>query len=176
MGERAFPALLAGLGGAAADVLLSTVACDPDRFAAVPDNVQVRRHVAFGEAMACDAVVHHGGCGTTVAVLSRGLPSVTMPLVSDGPHTAARLAAIGAGVTVALEDAPRDLPAALRRVLGEPSFTRNAGLVAADMARYPSAAQVLARIRAATVDGRPRAGVHRGVSDPPSGHEQGGGA
>jgi UDP:flavonoid glycosyltransferase YjiC (YdhE family) len=97
-------------------------------------------------------------------------------LVSDGPHTAARLAAIGAGVSVALESAPRDLPVALRRVLCEPSFSRNASLVAAEMARYPSAGQVLARIRAAIVDARPRAGVHRGVSDSPSGREAGGGA
>jgi UDP:flavonoid glycosyltransferase YjiC (YdhE family) len=151
VGESAFPAVLAGLGTADADVLFATVAYDPLRFPTVPANVRVVRDAPFREAMACDAVVHHGGCGTAVAALSRGLPAVTVPLVSDGPHTAARLEAIGAGRTVALGEAPRALPAALRRVLRDSSYLDSARRIAAQMAGYPTAAEVLARVRPARV-------------------------
>jgi UDP:flavonoid glycosyltransferase YjiC (YdhE family) len=143
IGASAFPAVLAGLGAADADVLLATVAYHPARFPSVPTNVRVEREAPFHAAMVCDAVVHHGGCGTTLAALSRGLPAVTVPLVSDGPHIAARLEAIGAGRTVTLADAPRALPAAIRRVLVEPSYVDSATRVAAEIAGYPTAAEVL---------------------------------
>jgi UDP:flavonoid glycosyltransferase YjiC (YdhE family) len=155
IGASAFPAVLAGLGATEADVLLATVAYDPARFPDVPTNVRVERDAPFGAAMVCDAVVHHGGCGTTLAALSRGLPAVTVPLVSDGPHIAARLEAIGAGRTVALADAPHALPDAIRRVLADPSYVDNAGRVAAEIVGYPTAGEVLALVAPASTGSLP---------------------
>ena len=44
-----------------------------------------------------DAVVHHGGAGTTGAGLAAGLPSVVIPHGVDQPFWASRVAALGVG-------------------------------------------------------------------------------
>jgi UDP:flavonoid glycosyltransferase YjiC (YdhE family) len=43
------------------------------------------------------AVVHHGGAGTTAAVLRAGVPSVVVPMLSDQPFWGRRVHALGAG-------------------------------------------------------------------------------
>jgi UDP:flavonoid glycosyltransferase YjiC (YdhE family) len=149
--EQAFPAVLAGLGDVDADVLFTTVAYDPERFGTVPANVRVARHAPYRAAMACDAVVHHGGAGTTVATLSRGLPAVVVPLFGDQPHNAARVEAVGAGLAVRAGEAREALPAALRRVLAEPCHAERAGRVAAEIGTYPTAGDVFAEVRPVAV-------------------------
>src|SRR5690606_34222943 len=42
-----------------------------------------------------DAVVHHGGAGTTAAALRAGLPQVVVPSALDQPFWAQRLHALG---------------------------------------------------------------------------------
>jgi len=44
-----------------------------------------------------NAVVHHGGAGTTGAGLRAGVPSVITPFVADQPNWARRIEALGAG-------------------------------------------------------------------------------
>jgi UDP:flavonoid glycosyltransferase YjiC (YdhE family) len=48
------------------------------------------------------AVVHHGGAGTTAAVLRAGIPSIAVPFMADQPFWAQRVFALGAG--------PRPIP------------------------------------------------------------------
>jgi UDP:flavonoid glycosyltransferase YjiC (YdhE family) len=48
----------------------------------------------------CGAIVHHGGIGTTAAALEAGCPQLVLPLAWDQPDNAARVAALGAGVTL----------------------------------------------------------------------------
>ncbi len=43
------------------------------------------------------AVVHHGGAGTTGAVLRAGVPNIIVPFTADQPFWAARVRALGAG-------------------------------------------------------------------------------
>ena len=45
----------------------------------------------------CQAVVHHGGAGTTAAGLRAGVPSIIVPHAADQPFWGSRVAAIGAG-------------------------------------------------------------------------------
>ena len=45
-------------------------------------------------------MVCHGGAGTTMAALTRGLPTVVVPLFADQMHNASRVAATGAGLVV----------------------------------------------------------------------------
>ena len=66
----------------------------------VPANVHVETFLPQQVAMACDVVVCHGGAGTTMAALTRGLPMVVVPLFADQMHNAARVEAMGAGLTV----------------------------------------------------------------------------
>ena len=151
IGLRSYPLVLAGLGATDAEVMFTTTTYDPARFGPVPLNVRLERHAAYAECMACDVVVHHGGSGTAVAALSRGLPAVTLPLVGDHRHTARRLAESGAGLTVAPQDAAERLPAALHRMFTEPSFTASARRIAVEMAGYPPANEVLERLRETTM-------------------------
>lgn len=48
----------------------------------------------------CRAAVHHGGSGTTAAVLRASLPSVVLSLFADQPFWGWRLAELGTGVTM----------------------------------------------------------------------------
>lgn len=43
------------------------------------------------------AVVHHAGAGTTAAGLRAGMPTVSVPLITDQPFWASRVTALGAG-------------------------------------------------------------------------------
>jgi UDP:flavonoid glycosyltransferase YjiC (YdhE family) len=50
------------------------------------------------------AVVHHGGIGTTAEALRSGRPQLVLPVGGDQPDNAARLARIGAAVTMPVGD------------------------------------------------------------------------
>lgn len=45
----------------------------------------------------CQAVIHHGGAGTTAAGLRAGIPNIVIPHAVDQPFWGKRVAAIGAG-------------------------------------------------------------------------------
>jgi sterol 3beta-glucosyltransferase len=45
----------------------------------------------------CQAVIHHGGAGTTAAGLRAGIPALVIPHAADQPFWGRRVAAIGAG-------------------------------------------------------------------------------
>lgn len=149
--KGAYGGVLAALGHVDADVLFTTGKLDPAELGPVPANVKVERYVPQHVAMACEAVVTHGGCGTTVAALARGLPLVAVPLFADQPHNAARVQAAGAGIAVDAAQAVSALPAAVDRVLTDPSYAENARRIAADIAALPSAAQALAQVAPAAV-------------------------
>jgi UDP:flavonoid glycosyltransferase YjiC (YdhE family) len=147
----AFAAVLAGLGQLDADVLFTVGSLDLSSLGTVPANVKVESYVPQSVAMACDAVVTHGGSGTTMAALTRGLPQVVVPLFADQPHNAERIAAEGIGLAVDVRSASTDLAPAVRRVLDERSFADRARVAAADLAGLPSADEVLAELLPAAV-------------------------
>jgi sterol 3beta-glucosyltransferase len=67
---------------------------------------------------ACRAAVHHGGAGTTGAVLRAGLPALIATVFADQPFWAWRVANAGAGVAARFRDlSPRVLDHALERLL-----------------------------------------------------------
>ncbi|MDP2345849.1 MAG: glycosyltransferase [Deltaproteobacteria bacterium] len=73
----------------------------------------------------CRAAVHHGGCGTTHAVLRAGLPSVVCSFLGDQPFWASRLRRLGVGAHLQYKGLTRaKLTAALRTVLDDDSVAR----------------------------------------------------
>ena len=83
-----------------------------------PD-VMVRSTVPHSEVLPQVAVaIHHGGAGTTHAMIASGVPSVIMPFLADQPWWAARLKHLGLG------------PGAVPRSLTNPT-TLNRALVGA---------------------------------------------
>lgn len=71
----------------------------------------------------CAAAIHHGGLGTVARSLRAGIPMVCIPHLHDQFDNAARTRRLGASLTIdRRRAASHHIAAALRRVLGEPSF------------------------------------------------------
>jgi sterol 3beta-glucosyltransferase len=91
------------------------------------------------------AVIHHAGAGTAAAGLRAGVPAVCVPMISDQPFWAARLAALGTG--------PRPIPykrlsaqalaAAIRAAITRPSYRVQAQAMANRLAREDGAAPIV---------------------------------
>jgi MGT family glycosyltransferase len=106
---------------------------DVESLGSAPANVRVEPWVDQAAVMPhAAAVVGHGGSGTTRMALAAGVPSVIVPGFADQHRNAKRVADIGAGIV--LDDGIGGLPAAVRRLLEEPSYRDTARRVAADVA------------------------------------------
>ncbi|MFD7117426.1 glycosyltransferase [Streptomyces sp. NPDC059922] len=90
-----------------------------------------------------DLVVGAGGVGTVVATLAHGLPMVLWPQGADQPINAARAAASGASITV---DSAAGITPAVAELLGHDAYRDRAQDIAADIAKLPPAAKVIAEI------------------------------
>lgn len=102
-----------------------------------------------------DVFVHHGGFGTTIGALATGTASVMVPLGSDQPLNAARVGAVGAGLTVSAESLSEDLGPAVDKVLSDPIFRLNAERLKAEIASMPAASEVVPLIKRLAVSGGP---------------------
>jgi MGT family glycosyltransferase len=111
-------ATLDGLAGEDVEVVATTAALDPSRFAA-PSNARVERFVPHGpvvERAAC--VVCHGGMGITQKALAAGVPVVAVPFGRDQHETARRVEVAGAGTRLTARRLnPRRLRAAVESAM-----------------------------------------------------------
>jgi len=139
-----FPALCRATIDAVAELpmrVLLTVgdSRDPEEFGAVPDSVHIERWIPQPDVMPhAAAMVGHGGSGSTLMAMAAGVPLAVVPLFADQPYNARRVAQIGAGI--ALEggiEAVAELPGAVRALLEEPRYRRQAERVAAEVAALP---------------------------------------
>lgn len=72
------------------------------------------------------AVVTHAGHGTIMAALANGLPLVCLPMGRDQTDNAMRIVHHGAGLKLSSKAKPSEIARAIKRVLSEPEFARNA--------------------------------------------------
>ena len=139
-----FRSVLDALAGEPLRVLMTTgSAVAPGSLGPLPANALVEQWRPQASVMPhADAVVGHGGFGTTMAALGGGVPQVIIPLFAfDQFLNAERVAAIGAGVC--LDGGPAAASAlapALTKVLGDPAYRETARGVAAAMAQLPDVA------------------------------------
>lgn len=96
----AFRAVLDALEGLDARVLVAVGrGLDPATLAPVPANVAVEAWVDQEHVLArCDAVICHGGSGTTYGALAHGVPVGFLPLFADQPANARAIVRAGAGL------------------------------------------------------------------------------
>jgi UDP:flavonoid glycosyltransferase YjiC (YdhE family) len=152
-----FPRVYRAALDALADVdaqLLVTVGDggDPTALGTLPPNVRVERWVPQHRILArAGAVVCHGGYGSVLGALARGVPVVALPIFADDQwRNARRVADVGAGIALdddpdgarPMLDGPRPdtfdaLPGAVEAVLREPGHRRAAGALADAMAALP---------------------------------------
>jgi len=97
-----------------------------------------------------DAVLTHGGAGTTLSALAAGIPLVVTPQGADQFVQAERVAAAGAGIALQPgEVTPQATAAAVQTVLTEFRIRAAAAAVAKEIAAMPSASEVAAVLEAA---------------------------
>lgn len=96
------------------------------------------------------AVVTHGGAGTTLGALARGVPMLVIPQGADQFVQADRVAAAGAGLALTPDRySPATAAEALERVLGETGFAAAAGRIGAEIAAMSPPETVAAQLEAA---------------------------
>ncbi len=124
-----YEAILAGLRDEPVNLVMAVGrGRDPAEFGPQPTHVRIERHVSHGALLPqCDLVVTHGGFGTIMGCLAVGVPMVVLPVQGDQPRNARRCAELGVGRVVGPEErTPAAIRAAVRAVLGEPSYRENA--------------------------------------------------
>jgi UDP:flavonoid glycosyltransferase YjiC (YdhE family) len=113
----------------------------------VPANAQVHAFVPHRSVFPHAAlVVTHGGWQTINAALADGVPLVCVPDGRDQPDNAARVVAVGAGVSVRKSASPGKLRRVIEQTLEDPALKRGAGAMAKALARSDGAAIVAERI------------------------------
>jgi MGT family glycosyltransferase len=95
---------------------------DPAEFVA-PPNAVLERFVPHSAVLPqADVLVTQCGIGTVTKGLIYGVPLVCVPILSDQPDNAARVAARGAGIYVPSDSPPEKIGAAIQRVLNDRKF------------------------------------------------------
>lgn len=118
---------------------------DPAELGPRPANVHIEAYLAHSALLPlCDLVICHGGSGTTLAALAAGLPLLMLPQEANQFWNAERAAALGAAELVQ----PHQLTAeAVRksaaRLLADPAYRSQAGLLAAEIAAMPAPDEVV---------------------------------
>ena len=112
---------------------------DPDQFGPQPPNVHIERYIPMSLLLPhCDAAITHGGFGTTLAVLSHGLPSLVVPVSGTDPFRALRCISTGIGLALKVpgffygtglgfeELSAASVRRTVRELLDNPEYRRNA--------------------------------------------------
>jgi MGT family glycosyltransferase len=124
---------LAALAAEPVRVVATTNRVRPQRPIEVPANAVLVDWLSYSQLMpAASLVVSHGGHGTIARALGAGTPVLICPITGDMSETAMRVDWAGAGLSLPWRLCrPAPLRWAVRRLLGEPSYTAQAAQIAA---------------------------------------------
>ena len=105
----------------------------------LPSNVVTAQYLPFGELLRyAEAIVHHGGIGTTSQAFAAGLPQLILPMAFDQFDNAARVERLGCGTWLPMTRlSPARLTKRLSQVLASPAIARGAHSLAAKMTQNP---------------------------------------
>ena len=93
------------------------------------------------------ATVTHAGHGTVTASLAEGVPLIALPNpAADQPFLAAELQRRGAGIALEGESNPDAIRAAVREVMGNPSYRASAQRLASSIHAAPGVAGAAAEL------------------------------
>lgn len=143
-GVTALRPFIAAAGKVDAEFVLALGGADLSELGALPDNLRPVGWVPLGALLRnSDAVIHHGGAGTTLTALDAGLPQFVLPHGADQFRNAQVVAASGAGALVSGEelDAGR-----LTDLLTDAVLAESAKRVAAEIAAQPAPAELVPTI------------------------------
>jgi UDP:flavonoid glycosyltransferase YjiC (YdhE family) len=128
-----------GLSTLGVDVLVALGPHEPSVVGSVPAGVHVERFVHQADVLPhVDLIVHHGGSGTTIGALSRGLPQLILPRRGDQFINAHVVVSAGLGLSLELDSLSFDsVVKAARSLLTDDSYRNAACLVRREIAAMP---------------------------------------
>ncbi|MFI6047484.1 glycosyltransferase [Nocardia sp. NPDC051321] len=117
---------------------------DPAAFGPLPDSIHLEQWLPLAAVLPrCDAVVCHGGAGTTLAALSHGLPLLLLPRGADQFPTAAACRSMGAAQVLPPDVGTTDaVRAGIEAMLTDASYTAAAARLKSEIDDMPSPAVV----------------------------------
>lgn len=144
--------VVAATGGAGAADLQAMQGGRP-----LPGNARVVPFVPFAALMPhVGAFVTNGGYGGVTIALANGVPVVAGGTTEDKMEVGGRLAYSGAGINLrTATPAPEKVRAAVRAVLGEPSYRASARRIQESMARQDGPANAVRLLERLAATGRP---------------------
>jgi MGT family glycosyltransferase len=138
------PGVLAAIVAALSEVEANVIVAigrdvDPAWFGPQPDHVRLEPYLPQPLVLEhCDVFVTHGGFNSVKEALSAGVPMVVVPISADQPYSAKRCADLGvARVIDPARRSPEAIGKAVRQVLADPGYRRNARDIKAEMAALP---------------------------------------
>ncbi|MCU7827031.1 nucleotide disphospho-sugar-binding domain-containing protein [Kitasatospora sp. DSM 101779] len=145
-GLQAITRLIEAAAAVDADFLLAVGDADLTHLGTLPANVRALPWVPLAELLrVCDAVVHHGGSGSTLTALQAGIPQLLLPQGADNFTVADVLTSTGAALRSASEDVDTDL---LARLVTDPALRAAAARLRARNDDLPAPAAVVPDIEA----------------------------
>jgi len=151
-------AILVGLNDEAITLIVTTGRDqDPTAFGPQPANVHLERYVPQSLLFPhCDLVVTHGGSGTVMTALRHGLPMVIVPVSADQPDNARRCEQIEVARVIPPDNrTPEAFRNAVREVLRDPRYRRNADRLREEMERLPGPEHVVGLLERLAAEPRP---------------------
>jgi UDP:flavonoid glycosyltransferase YjiC (YdhE family) len=143
--------LVISLGGGQNPALLDNLPGDPVVVGYAPQLDLIRR---------ATLTITHGGLNSALESLARGVPMVVLPVTYDQPGVGARVEWAGAGLTIPVGRVTVDrLRAAVRTVLGDPSYRARAGRLRSEIGAIDGPGRAAEVIESALGEESPSAGA-----------------
>ncbi|MGW2249347.1 nucleotide disphospho-sugar-binding domain-containing protein [Kitasatospora sp. NPDC001660] len=145
-GVSAVSRLVEAASSVDADFLLAVDGADLAPLGTLPDNVRALPWVPLADLVRhCDAVIHHGGAGTTGTTLQAGVPQLLLPQGADNYLVADALTAAGVALRSTSETVDTDV---LNRLLTDPDLRAAAARVQAENNALPTPAAMVPTLEA----------------------------
>jgi MGT family glycosyltransferase len=125
---------------------------DPASLGPQPDNVLVHQYIPQRVLLCrCDAVITHGGSGTTLGALAFGVPLLLLPQGADQYSNAERIVTAGAGRQLLRDDLSVDaVRESVHALLDNARYRRSAERIQTEIHEMPDARDAVRRIEALT--------------------------
>ncbi|MEV8099195.1 nucleotide disphospho-sugar-binding domain-containing protein [Kitasatospora sp. NPDC085879] len=145
-GLQAITQLIEAAAAVDAEFLLALGDADLSGLGSLPANVRALPWVPLAELLrVCDAVVHHGGAGSSLTAVQAGIPQLLLPQGADNFIVADTLAATGAALRSDSRDVDSEL---LARLLADPALRTAAAILRAENDALPTPAALVPDIEA----------------------------
>ncbi|MFE6866703.1 nucleotide disphospho-sugar-binding domain-containing protein [Kitasatospora sp. NPDC057692] len=145
-GLEAIAPLTEAAAGVDAEFLLAVGDADLADLGSLPANVHALPWVPLAELLrVCDAVVHHGGSGSTLTGMQAGLPQLLLPQGADNFTVTDAMVATGAALRSTSADVDTEL---LTRLVTDPVLREAATRLRAENDALPSPAELVPDIEA----------------------------